>query len=184
MYAIYYLAKKDTLVYLSRQRVTEALARRIDDGQRRIAACRRPTMSRGIAVLPRPIEEYLTHLRRLVDRNPARARIVLQKLIGEIMLQPNAKVSWRLCLETFREFWGSHRTVMRLVPGRASRIVPSYRAQVGWLLPADLRRGSRISHPREMGIITAGAPCHVSRWRPAPPREPSRTSAQYGCVRF
>jgi len=42
-------------------------------------------------VLPQLIERYLGHLRRLVDKDPARARSILAKLIGEVALEPNGK---------------------------------------------------------------------------------------------
>ena len=54
------------------------------------AALRETDQAPGTAnALPRMVEHYLRELRRLVGKDPDRARVILQKLIGEVTLEPN-----------------------------------------------------------------------------------------------
>lgn len=54
------------------------------------AAVREADLSDGkLAVLPALIEHHLRDLQSVVGKEPDRARVILQKLIGDVTLQPN-----------------------------------------------------------------------------------------------
>jgi len=44
-----------------------------------------------VVVLPGLIEGYLRDLQRVVGKEPDRARVIVQKLIGEVTMEPNNK---------------------------------------------------------------------------------------------
>ena len=46
---------------------------------------------RNISVLPRLVEGYLRNLREFMGKDPAQARSILRKLVGEVTLKPNSK---------------------------------------------------------------------------------------------
>lgn len=46
---------------------------------------------RNISVLPRLVEGHLRDLREVMGKDPARARGILRRLIGEVTLRPNSK---------------------------------------------------------------------------------------------
>ncbi len=56
------------------------------------AALNAPDMVlRNISVLPRLVEGYLRNLREVMGKDPAHARSILRRLIGEVTLKPNSK---------------------------------------------------------------------------------------------
>jgi hypothetical protein len=70
---------------------TKAMLEETEASVTRLEAAFRATESRdgNVAALPRRIGEYLSRLRGVMGKDPARARTILQKLIGEVTLRPN-----------------------------------------------------------------------------------------------
>jgi hypothetical protein len=70
---------------------TKAMLEEAEASVTRLEAALHATESRvgNVAALPRRIGEYLSRLHGVIGKDPARARTILQKLIGEVTLKPN-----------------------------------------------------------------------------------------------
>jgi hypothetical protein len=100
----------------------------------RLEAAFHTTHSRAesVADLPHRIGEYLGRLHGVMGKDPARARTILQKLIGEVTLKPNQEgleailrgnIPGILDLDRYCTI-GAGRGILRLPPWpRATRII-------------------------------------------------------------
>jgi hypothetical protein len=118
----------------------------LEEAERRVAECEAAlAAAREVPEkIQRPsssIGRYLEDLRGALETDTDRARRLLVKMLGKVMLRREGA---RLLAEVKGDLLGlldvDEEVFGRAGAGSPSRIVPYHRVQVGWLPPANLRR--------------------------------------------